>query len=253
MANDDEYIMSSFKDFVIKRAELITYYEMDAERISEFNNRILCVERNPQPNEFPDFLGKCMDVEVFNVSSTAESKRKKGSQYHKERSALEDRMNAALKLSDDPEENKKGKSYVETLEYKNHSYEFWISSILRNIKAHKDSRNNYDPQNKECAFIAHYTQTVLSYKDENGIEQWHCLGVDRRALSLIYDELKGLIDYFILYNETNSKAEVIPIEMIPSYLNKQTLQYDFYPREGAGEIRIGCSDTIEPFRFGGLL
>ncbi len=246
MANDDEYIMSSFKDFVSTRAKLITYYEMDAEQISEFNKRILCVKRNPKPKVFPDFLGDYMDVEVFNVTSSVENDDI-GAVFSIENNALKKRMKNALKLSNDPEENKKGKSFAENMEYTGHSYENWLFSLERNIKKHKESRLEYDPQEKETAFLAHYTQKVLSYKDEKGVEQWHILGLDRKALSLISDELNGLIDYFILFNEMNSEAEVFPINRISSYLNTHTLYSDFYPREGAGMLVLGFHDTIGPF------
>lgn len=245
MANDEEYIMSSFKDFVTKRAPLITYYEMDAEQISEFNNHVLCVERNPMPKVFPDFLGTSMDVDVFNVTSSVENDNI-GAVFSIENSKLKKRMAKDLKLSDNPEENKRGKSFAETLEYNGHSYENWLFSLERNIKKHKKSRIKYDSQEKKTAFLAHYTQKVLSYKDENGVEQWHILGLDRKALSLISDELKGLIDYFVLFNEMNSEAEVFPINKISSYLDTHTLYSDFYPREGAGMLVLVFSDTIGP-------
>ena len=248
MANDDEYIMSSFKDFVSTRAKLIKYYEMDAEQISDFNNQVLSVKRNPMPKVFPDFLGKCMDVEVFNVTSSIENDSI-GAVFSIENNQLKKRMKAALKPSDDPEENVKGKSHAETLEYNGHSYGNWLFSLERNIKKHKESRLEYDPQEKKTVFLAHYTQKVLSYKDENGVEQWHKLGMDRKALSIILNELNGLIDYFILFNEMNSEAEVFPLNRISSYLDTHTLCSDFYPREGAGMIVLGFSDTIGPISF----
>ena len=82
-------------------------------------------------------------------------------------------MEEALKPSDNPEENKKGKSHVEMMEYSGHSYENWLFSLERNIINHKESRLEFDLEGKEIAFLAHYTQKVLSYKDENGVEQWH--------------------------------------------------------------------------------
>ena len=246
MANDDEYIMLSFQDFVSTRASLIKYYGMDVEKVSDFNNSILCVKRNPKPKEFPDFIGDSMYVEVFNISSSVENDSI-GSVFLLENTALKKRMEKALKLSDDPEENKKGKSFSETMDYKGHSYENWLSSLERNIKKHKNSRLKYQPnEKKEGVFLAHYTQKVLSYKDENGLERWHKLGLDREALSIISDELNGLIDYFILFNEMNSEAEVFPIKQIPSYLKTHTLYKYFYPREGAGMIWLGFSDTIGP-------
>ncbi len=249
MANDDESIMQSFKDFVSTRSSLIAYYEMDAEQIADFNTNILRVERNPNPKEFPDFIGKLMDVEVFNLTSSFEN-GSIGAVFSIENNALKKRMEEALKLPDDPEERKKGRSYSETLEYTGHSYDYWISSLRRNIQNHKESRLKYSlHEKKESAFIAHYTQKVLSYKDENGVEQWHRLGIDRKALDIIANELDGLIDYFILFNEMNSEAEVFPINKIPSCLSKLTLDCDFYPREGAGMICIGLSDTTEPISF----
>lgn len=243
MAKDDDCIMLIFKDLVSTRISRVTYYEMDSEQVSVFNNKVLNVKRNTNPNDFPDFVGEQMYVEVFNVFSSRENR--KGSQFSKEENALEKRMEEALRPSDDPEENRKGRSFVETLEYKNHSYDFWLSSLKRNIANHKESRRKYSADEKESVFLAHYTQKVLSYKDENGNEQWHSLGDDRKALSIIADELDGLIDYFVLFNDSNSEAEVIPISLIPSYLNKHIFpSEEFYPREGAGMIRIGLSDTI---------
>lgn len=242
MAKDDEYIMSSFKEFISTRLSFVTYYEMNEEQIDTFNNNICSLKRNPNPNDFPDFIGEFMDVEIFNVTSSKETNS--GSKFSIEKSSLRNRMKNAIKLPDDPVEKRKGKSYSETLKYDNHSYEFWISSLRRNIKNHKCSRLNYSPNGKEIVFLAHYPQTVLSYKDEQGIEQWHKLGVDRIALHLISDELNGLIDYFVLFNETNSTAEVIPINHIASYLKTHTTQSYFYPREGAGMIYIGVSETF---------
>ena len=248
MAKDDEYIMSCFKDFVITRSVLISFYEMDAEQVASFNTNILRVERNVNPNDFPDFVGESMYVEVFNVSSSKE--KSKGAQYFKENTELEKRMEEALKLPDDPDERKRGKSYAETLEYTGHSYDYWLSSLQRNIQSHKASRLKYSPnKNTEGVFLVRYSQKVLSYKDENDVEQWHRLGVDKKALSIIANELTGLIDYFILFNEKNSEAEVFPITKIPSYLCSHKLDYNFYPRKGAGEIRIGISEIIEPISF----
>ena len=245
MANDDEYIMSCFKDYVSTRSSLIEYYEMNAEQVYAFNCKILDVERNTNPKKFPDFIGKLMDVEVFNVTSSIENDSI-GAVFSIENNALKKRMEEALKPSDNQEENKKGKSHVEIMEYRNHSYKNWLFSLERNIKKHKESRLEYDSKGKESAFLAHYTQKVLCYKDENGVEHWHKLGVDKRALNIIVDELNGIIDYFILFNEMNSEAEVIPIKNISSYINTHTLPIDFYPREGAGAIYIGISDTIGP-------
>ena len=131
MARDEEGIMKNFRDFVSTRKTLITYYEMDDDQKMAFENRILNVKRNVNPNDFPDFIGEEMYVEVFNVFSSRENR--KGSQFSKEENALKKRMEEALKPSDDSEDNGKGWSYVETLEYKNHSYDFWISSLQRNI------------------------------------------------------------------------------------------------------------------------
>lgn len=242
MAKDEEGIMFSFKEFISKHASLVTYYEMDAEQVAEFNNRVMKVKRNPDPSDFPDFIGDLIDVEVFNVTSSKE--KGKGARFFKEKSALEKRMDEALKPSADPAENRRGRSFVETMEYNDHTYEFWLASLEKNIESHKESRMKYNPDGKECAFIAHYTQKVLSYKDENGIEQWHKLGVDRKALSIVFDKLKGLVNFFVLFDEISSEAEVIPTRMIPSYLDKHSLNYDFYPRSGAGIIRIGISEII---------
>lgn len=247
MANDDEFIMSNFKNFVSTRSSFITYYEMDEVQISAFNSNIMNVSRNLNPNAFPDFIGEILDVEVFNVTSSKETS--KGAQFSKDKTALEKRLEEALKLSNNPEERTKGKSFIETLEYKDHSHDFWISSLQRNIKNHKDSRLKYSYNGKEIAFLAHYTQKVLSYKDADGVEQWHRLGADRKALSIINSELHNLINYFILFNETNSEAEVFPIKVIPSYLKSHTLQYDFYPREDAGMICIGISDSFDPIQI----
>ena len=248
MAKDDEYIMSCFKDFIATRAVLITFYEMDTEQVASFNTNILRVERNVNPNDFPDFVGESMYVEVFNVSSSKE--KRKSAQFFKENTELEKRMEEALKLPDDPEERRKGRAYSEELEYTGHSYDYWLSSLQRNIQSHKASRLKYSPnENTEGVFLVRYSQKVLSYKDENGVEQWHRLGLDRDALSIIANELFGLIDYFVLFNEKNSEAEVIPIKQIPSYLSSHNFGYIFYPRKGAGEIRIGISDIIEPFSF----
>ncbi|SCW59083.1 hypothetical protein SAMN02910456_02031 [Ruminococcaceae bacterium YRB3002] len=243
MANDDEYIMSCFKEFVLTRQSIIKYYEMDAEKVNAFNRQILSVKRNAYPNQYPDFIGELMDVEVFNVTSSAENNRK-GSLFSKENDALKKRMEEALKPADNPEEYKMGTSHVEIMDYSDHSYENWLKSLKRNIVKHKESRLKYDPEGKECAFLVHYTQKVLGYKDENGVEQWHRLGIDNRALSIIYEELYGSIDYFILLNEMNNEAEVIPIMKIPSYVKTHALRDDFYPRKGAGTIFIGISDFI---------
>lgn len=248
MANDDEYIMSCFKDLVSTRASFIKYYEMDEKQVNAFNCHILSAKRNAKPKEYPDFIGDSMYVEVFNVTSSVENDGK-GSLFSIESNAAKKRMEKALKLSDNPEDNKRGKSHVETMNFSDHSYENWLLSLKRNITKHKDSRLKYGFNGKESAFLAHYTQKVLSYKDENGVEQWHSLGVDKRALSYIYDELNGLINYFILFNEKNSEAEVISINMIADYLNTHTLLCEFYPRDGAGMICIGVSETIGPISF----
>jgi len=242
VAKDEEYIMSRFVDIISMRTTFITTYEMDENQMTTFIEHVTRIERNENPNSFPDFVGEAMDVEVFNVSSSKETG--KGARYYIEKNGLDKRMSEALKLSDDPEEKKKGKSYVETIEYKNNSYEFWISSLQRNIKKHKESLLQYNLNGKECTFIAHYTQKVLSYIDEKGFEQWHKIGVDRKALSLISNELNGLVDYFIVFDETNSEIELMPIKKIPSYLDRHTNNYEFYPRKDAGTIFIGVSETI---------
>lgn len=242
MSKDDETIMSRFIDFVSTRSSLFKHYEMDSEQVTAFIEHVMRVKRNVPSNAFPDFVGELMDVEVFNISSSKETG--KGSQFFKEKYALDKRKNVALMRSVDSEENKNGKSFVETLEYKDHSYEYFISSLHRNIINHKESLLKYNLNGKECTFIANYTQTVLSYIDENGIEQWHKLGVDSRALRIVSDDLKGLVDYFVLFNPTNSEAELIPINMISSYLDKHTFNYVFYPRKNAGMIYIGVSEQI---------
>ena len=68
--------------------------------------------------------------------------------------------------------------------------------------------------------------------------------MDSRALRIILDELKGLVDYFILFNPTNSEAELIPINMISSYLDKHTFNYEFYSRKNAGMICIAVSEQL---------
>lgn len=248
MANDDEYIMSCFKNFISTRSSLIKYYEMNTEQVNAFNTKLLDVERNTYPKKFPDFIGKLMDVEVFNVTSSIENDSI-GAVFSIESKALKKRMEEALKPSENQEENNMGKSYVETMEYSDHSYNNWLFSLERNIKKHKESRLEYDPDGKEIAFLAHYTQKVLSYKDENGVEHWHKLGVDKKALSIVFNELNGLIDYFILFNEKNSEAEVFAIKNNTSYVSTHRLLVDFYPREGAGEIHIGISDTTGSISF----
>ena len=243
VAKDDEYIMSRFADLLLSRGEsFLTSYEMNSEQVATFAGHILSVKRNTDPNSFPDFVGELLDVEGFNVSSSKENG--KGASYFKDKNALDKRMHEALKLSTNPEENINGKSYVETIEYKDHSYDYWISSLRRNICNHKESLLKYDLNGKECAFIARYTQKVLSYKDENGVEQWHRIGVDRRALSVISDELYGLVDYFVLFDDTNLEAELMPIKRISSYLDHHTFHYCFYPRENAGQICIGISEIM---------
>ena len=242
MSKDDEAIMSNFTDLITSRASLLTCYEMDSEQVSAFIERVISVERNVPSNAFPDFVGELMDVEVFNISSSKETG--KGSLFFKEKCAFDKRKSEVLMRSVDSEDNKKGKSFVGTLEYTDHSYEFYISSLQRNIKNHKESLIKNNLNGKKCTFIANYTQTVLSYVDENGVEQWYKLGVDSRALRIILNELKGLVDYFILFNPTNSEAELIPINMISSYLDKHTFNYEFYPRKNAGMICIAVSEQL---------
>lgn len=46
MAKDDDCIMLNFKDLVSTRISRVTYYEMDSEQVSVFNNKVLNVKRN---------------------------------------------------------------------------------------------------------------------------------------------------------------------------------------------------------------
>ncbi len=244
MAKDEEDIMSYFKANVSTRPTLVTYYEMDEAQVSSFNKQVMSVNRNIIPNAFPDFEGTSMDIEVFNISSSKEINHK-GAKYFIEENKLKERMEEALKLSANPEDNINGKSYTETLEYQNHSHEFLIASLIRNIQKHKVSQSKYNPHGKKFTILAHYNQKVLSYKDVNGIEQWYKLGVDKKALSIIESELKDSVEYFILFYGTYSEAEVIPVKMIPSYLNNHTFPCEgFYPRQGTGTLYIGVSDVF---------
>ena len=235
MANDEEYIVSKFKYYVLNSQTQITYYEMNTHEVDTFKTRIKNIERNMNPNVFPDYTGEYMDLEVFDVSSSKESKSK-GSLHFRDYQASKKRLEEKLKLSG---------YYNETFEYKDHSHGYWINSLKRNIKNHKESLLKYDAHGKKISFLARYTQMVLSYKDENGVEQWHSLGVDRIAMQLISEELDGFVDYFILFNDINSEGEVIPVKMIPVFLNDHLLSsFDFYPRKGAGIIHIGISEEF---------
>lgn len=242
MSKDEETVMSRFADLISTRALHLTYYEMDSEQVIAFLERVLNVERNVPDNAFPDYVGEFLDVEVFNISSSKETG--KGSQFFKEKGAFDKRKSEALMRNVDSEDNKKDRSFVETFEYKEHSYDFYISSLQKNIKKHKNSLIKYNLNEKKCVFIANYSQMVLSYIDEKGIEQWYKLGVDGKALRVISDVLNGWVDYFILFNPIISEAELIPINMISSYLDKHKFNYDFYPRKNAGMINIAVSEQL---------
>lgn len=247
MAKDEEQIIGNLKSFIETRPKMITFYEMDDNHISTFNEAVLGVERNENDNAFPDFVGDSMYIEVFNVTSSRE--RNKGSIYETELSQLKERKNKALFNSSSVSEKNKGKSFVETLDYTNHSYQYWINSLKRNIEKHTDKHLYYvaNGKNGRCGvFLAHYTQKVLSYIDEEGKEQWHRLGIDREALQLIADLLfdTELVQYFVLFNEMNAEVEVIPIKSIPSYLSRLNSNYVFFPRKGAGMVYIAVSEEI---------
>ena len=69
MSKDEEYIMSRLIDFISNGEAALKHYEMDLEQVADFIEHIVSVERNVNPNSFPDFVGTNMDVEVFNISS----------------------------------------------------------------------------------------------------------------------------------------------------------------------------------------
>ena len=251
----EEKVMSDLRKRITSEEykDQIDFWGMEDFQISEFKNLITIIKRNEAKDKFPDFVGNNGFAEVFKITSSIETKEKgvalkKGSQYVLEKIEFDKKRNCIINAPLSLEEQKSGRAYTDTFTYKNHSHENFLKSLENNIDHHVKQYDKYNSRGGKSLFLAYYEETVLSYRDDLGIEKWYKIASDNKALMIIKCLLAHKIDYFVLFNPEN--IEVILVNEIDKIIDSHgTHQKEYYPREGAGQLTIAIMDSAPTFEL----